>query len=36
MIEDEPQIAAYLGRWLGQLHGIVDIVSSLSEAKQAL
>ena len=36
VIEDEPQIAAYLGRLLGQLHGIVDIVSSVSDAKQAL
>src|SRR5260370_10914410 len=36
VIEDEPQIAAYLGRLLGQLRGIVDIVGSLSDAKQAL
>jgi DNA-binding response OmpR family regulator len=36
VIEDEPQIAAYLGRLLDLLHGIVDIVGSVSEAKQAL
>jgi two-component system OmpR family response regulator len=36
VIEDEPQIGAYLGRLLGQLRGIVDIVGSVSEAKQAL
>src|SRR3979490_2328375 len=36
VIEAEPQIGAYLGRLLGQLHGIVDIVSSVSDAKQAL
>jgi two-component system OmpR family response regulator len=36
VIEDEPRIAAYLGRLLGQLHGIVDIVGSVSDAKQAL
>src|SRR5258706_3666308 len=36
VIEDEPQIGAYLGRLLGQLRGIVDIVGSLSDAKQAL
>jgi two-component system, OmpR family, response regulator len=36
VIEDEPQIGAYLGRLLGQLGGIVDIVGSLSDAKQAL
>ena len=36
VIEDEPQIGAYLGRLLAQLRGIVDIVGSLSDAKQAL
>src|SRR3979490_583813 len=35
VIEDEPQIGAYLGRLLGQLHGIVDIVASVSDAQQA-
>ena len=36
VIEDEPQIGAYLGRLLEQLHGIVDIVASVSDARQAL
>src|ERR1700681_3852284 len=36
VIEDEPQIGAYLGRLLGQLRGIVDIVGSVSHAQQAL
>jgi two-component system OmpR family response regulator len=36
VIEDEPQIGAYLGRLLRQLHGIVDIVASISDAQQAL
>src|SRR6202023_3163702 len=36
VIEDEPQIGAYLGRLLGQLNGIVDIVESISDAEQAL
>src|ERR1700722_14733738 len=36
VIEDEPQIGSYLGRLLGQLRGIVDIVGSLSDARQAL
>lgn len=36
VIEDEPQIGAYLGRLLGQLNGIVDIVASVSDAQQAL
>src|SRR5258707_11304000 len=36
VIEDEPQIGAYLGRLLGQFNGIVDIVRSLSDAQQAL
>jgi DNA-binding NarL/FixJ family response regulator len=34
VIEDEPKIGAYLGRLLGQLRGIVDIVGSLSDAKE--
>lgn len=36
VIEDEPQIGIYVGRLLGQLNGIVDIVASLSDAQQAL
>jgi CheY-like chemotaxis protein len=36
VIEDEPQIGAYLGRLLGQLQGIVDIVGSILDARQAL
>ena len=36
VIEDEPQIGAYVGRLLGQLRGIVDIVESVSHAQQAL
>jgi two-component system OmpR family response regulator len=36
VIEDELQIGAYLGRLLGQFNGIVDIVRSLSDARQAL
>ena len=36
VIEDEPEIGAYLGRLLGQLPGIVDIVASVSDAQQAL
>jgi two-component system, OmpR family, response regulator len=36
VIEDEPQIGAYLGRLLGQLQGIVDIVASISDARLAL
>jgi DNA-binding response OmpR family regulator len=31
VIEDEPQIGAYLGRLLGQLSGIVDIVETLTQ-----
>jgi len=31
VIEDEPQIGAYLGRLLGQLGGIVDIVETLTQ-----
>jgi two-component system OmpR family response regulator len=36
VIEDEPQIRAYVGRLLEQLNGIVDIVGSVSDAQQAL
>jgi two-component system, OmpR family, response regulator len=36
VIEDEPQIGSYIGRLLGQLNGIVDIVTSISDAQQAL
>src|SRR5258707_12820058 len=36
VIEDEPQIRAYVGRLLGQLNGIVDIVETASDAQQAL
>jgi two-component system, OmpR family, response regulator len=36
VIEDEPQIGAYLGRLLAQLHLIVDTVASVSDAEQAL
>jgi two-component system OmpR family response regulator len=36
VIEDEPQIGAYLDRLLGQLCGIVDIVGSVSDATHAL
>jgi two-component system, OmpR family, response regulator len=36
VIEDEPQMGAYLGRLLGQLGGIVDIVGSFSDDRQAL
>ncbi|WP_246207687.1 response regulator transcription factor [Bradyrhizobium rifense] len=36
VIEDEPQIGAYLARLLGQLQGIVDVVASVSDAQQAL
>jgi len=35
-IEDEPDIGAYVGRLLGELSGIVDIVGSVSDARQAL
>jgi hypothetical protein len=34
VIEDEPQIGAYLGRLLGQLDGIVDIVGCQASAWQ--
>jgi DNA-binding response OmpR family regulator len=36
VIEDEPQIGAYLSRLLAQLHGVVDTVASVSDAEQAL
>lgn len=36
VIEDEPQIGAYVSRLLGQLHGIVDVVGSIADARQAL
>ncbi|HLG82589.1 MAG TPA: response regulator transcription factor [Bradyrhizobium sp.] len=36
VIEDEPDIAGYVGRLLEQLSGIVDIVGSVSDARQAL
>ncbi len=36
VIEDEPDIGAYVGRLLGELSGIVDIVGSVSDARQAL
>ena len=36
VIEDEPQIGAYLGRLLRQLNRTVDIVESISDAEQAL
>jgi two-component system OmpR family response regulator len=36
VIEDEPQIRAYVGRLLAQLNGIVDSVGSVSDAQQAL
>jgi two-component system OmpR family response regulator len=36
VIEDEPEIGAYLARLLGQLSGIVDVVISISDARQAL
>ena len=36
VIEDEPQIGAYLGRLLMQLHGVVDTVGSVSDARHAL
>jgi two-component system, OmpR family, response regulator len=36
VIEDEPQIGAYLSRLLMQLHGVVDTVASVSDARHAL
>ncbi|WP_407154585.1 response regulator transcription factor [Bradyrhizobium sp. STM 3557] len=36
VIEDEPQIGAYLSRLLTQLHGVVDTVDSICDARHAL
>jgi DNA-binding response OmpR family regulator len=36
VIEDEPQIGAYLSRLLGSIHSVVDIVGSVVDAQQAL
>jgi DNA-binding response OmpR family regulator len=36
VIEDETDIGVYVGRLLGELSGVVDIVGSVSEARQAL
>jgi two-component system, OmpR family, response regulator len=36
VIEDEPQIGAYVSRLLTQLHGVVDTVGSVSDARHAL
>ena len=36
VIEDEPEIGAFLDRLLRQLNGIVDIVQTVSDARQAL
>jgi DNA-binding response OmpR family regulator len=36
VIEDEPEIGAYLSRLLRQLHSVVDIVGSVVDAQQAL
>jgi two-component system, OmpR family, response regulator len=36
VIEDEPDIGAYVSRLLGELSGIVDVVGSVSDARQAL
>jgi len=36
VIEDEPEIGAYVSRLLGELSGIVDVVGSVSDARQAL
>ena len=36
VIEDEPQIGAYVSRLLGQLHCVVDLVGSIADARQAL
>jgi DNA-binding response OmpR family regulator len=36
VVEDEPQIGAYLRRLLEQLHCVVDIVGSVLDAQQAL
>ncbi|WKA29509.1 hypothetical protein [Bradyrhizobium roseum] len=34
-IEEEPRIGRYIRRLLGQLNGIVDVVGSIADAKQA-
>ena len=36
VIEDEPQIGAYISRLLSQLNGVVDIVDCIADARQAL
>jgi two-component system OmpR family response regulator len=36
VIEDEPEIGAYVSRLLGELSGIVDVVGSVADARQAL
>jgi CheY-like chemotaxis protein len=36
VIEDEPEIGAYVTRLLGQLHAVVDVVESVADARQAL
>jgi two-component system OmpR family response regulator len=36
VIEDEPQIGAYLERLLGALNGVVDVVGSVMDARHAL
>ena len=36
IIEDEPEIGAYLARLLGQLHAVVDVVGSVADTRQAL
>jgi two-component system OmpR family response regulator len=36
VIEDEPQIGAYLSRLLREIHSIVDVVGSIVDAQQAL
>jgi DNA-binding response OmpR family regulator len=36
VIEDEPQIGAYVERLLGALNGVVDVVGSVMDARHAL
>ncbi len=36
IVEDEPEIAAFVARLLGQLNGVVDVVGTLSAAQHAL
>ncbi len=36
VVEDEPEIAAYVARLLEQVNGIADIVGTLSDARHAL